>query len=204
MYSYLLDSKISFQTLSSELHIYIETERLLIRSYKDEDFDFYQCLLKDKDLTKYFDHGKPWEILEIQNLILLKGTKFFLQGLPFGIFSIFCKLTNAFIGIIDFLPTEINGVIEVGFILNKEHHHQGFCLESLKAITSDYIKAITRLEFQGNKLFINEIIATSHPNNLPSIKVLQKAGMIYYKSEERFNQPRFWFSLKINNEDYRV
>ena len=193
----LLRSNCSFRLKSNQLQVTIETERLLIHSYKDTDFEDCISLYGSEAIIKYFDHGKAWTKHEVESLICEKGNKYFSQGKPFGLFSIFHKETKAFIGQIDLLPSDELGVVEVGFILHAQYHNQGFCSEAVKSVIFDYVEILNNGNFQCDELPINKVMATVHPKNEPSRKVLLKAGMTLEQIQGRFGQPRLWYSVAI-------
>lgn len=195
--SNLLRSNCSFWLNYNELQVEIETERLLICSYKDTDFDDCILLYGNEAIIKYFDHGKARAKHEVERLICEKGKKYFSQGKPFGLFSIFHKETKAFIGQIDLLPSDEVGVLEVGFILHAHYHNQGFCSEAVKSIIFDYVETLNNGNFQCDELPINKVMATVHPKNEFSRKVLLKVGMTLEKIQDRFDQPRLWYSVII-------
>ena len=194
---FFLKSRIGCYFAGQLLTVEIETERLYIHSYKDSDFENCLCLYGDESITKYFDHGKARSETEINELVHEKGKKYFSKGEPFGLFSIFSKKSNTFIGQIDLLPTDAPCIAEIGFILHQEYQNQGFCTEAVKAILFDYVEEIN---FRGPKCWgvpINKVIATVHPSNLSSKRVLQKIGMSFDKIQERFEKPRLWYSIPI-------
>jgi len=187
-----------FDVKDGRFYAEIETPRLYIRSYNDEDF--YDCLqlYGDKEITKHFDFGRPRTLHEVKELIVEKGLKYFSKAKPFGLFSVFEKDTMEFLGQVDFLPSEEPGTVEVGYIFHSRYHNQGYCTEAVKAIIFDYVYEVNfRYLTQRNK--IQKIIATAHPKNYPSIKVLEKLGMSFYKFEDRFEKERLWFSLTLKD-----
>lgn len=193
--SFFLKPRVSFYFLFDSLNVEIETERLFIHSYRENDFENCLTLYGDEGLTKYFDHGKARKKYEIEELVLKKGSKYFIEGKPFGLFSIFCKKGMAFIGQIDLLPAEEAGSAEIGFILHEQYQNQGFCTEAVEAFLFEYME---ELNFRGPRcveLPINKVIATVHPLNQPSKRILQKVGMTFDKIQERFGNPRLWYSM---------
>ncbi|MFA6119340.1 MAG: GNAT family N-acetyltransferase [Parachlamydiales bacterium] len=201
----LYKTQINIEIDFSGLFITIETQRLLIRSYENEDFNDCISLYGDEKITKFFDHGKPRNGEEVKKIIDKKGRKYFLAGKPFGLFSIFLKDSMSFIGQIDLVPTKHLGIAEVGFILNEQFHNQGLGTEALKAILTEYIDEINQNKsLKCIELPIYKIIATAHPQNIASNKLLLKIGMNLDKIQKRFGQPRFWYSyspasLEIKN-----
>ncbi len=193
-----LKPSISFRLTSGRLQVEIETERLFIRSYKDADFECCVSLYGNELIIEYFDHGKARTRLEVESLIREKGDKYFVVGKPFGLFSVYCKTSKAFLGQVDFLPSEELGVAEVGFILHKQYHNQGFCTEAVSALIFDYVECLNNNNiFECEELPINRIIATVHPKNRSSRRVLEKLGMTLDKIEDRFNNLRLWFSIPV-------
>lgn len=190
---------ISFQRISNRLQIEIETERLLIRSYVETDFENCVLLYGNEINTRYFDYGKPRTRHEVEKLIQERGNKYFFVGEPFGLFSIYSKKSMDFIGQIDLLPSEEFGAIEIGFILCRKFHNQGFCTEAVRAIVFEYTDFLNNSgEFVCDYLPINKIIATVHPENKSSRRVLEKLGMTLDKIQDRFGAPRLWYSISVS------
>ncbi len=187
------ESGVQYLQNGKHLRIEMESPQLFITSYSDQDFEHCLSLYGDENLTRYFDHGKPRSRSEIRELIEIKGHQYFRQGLPFGLFSLFEKKTNVFIGQVDLLPTERQGEIEVGYILQSEYQNKGLCTEAINAL----LKFAKRIKENFPNLSINKIIATFHPQNTASKRVLEKVGMKYEKSLLRFGQPRILYSIDI-------
>src|SRR3954470_22250548 len=112
MVDHLIES-ISFSRSAAQLSIEAFTDRLFIRSYA-EDFERCLSLYGDGELTRYFDHGNPRTYQEILEYVGDRGSRYFDQGLPFGIFSVFLKEGNLFVGQVDLVPTENPGEVEIG------------------------------------------------------------------------------------------
>lgn len=191
------ETHIAFRTTSNYLRVYIHTKRLIIRSYQDVDFENVISLYSDECIMKYFDHGQPRTKTELEHLIAEKGEKYFSRGQPFGLFSIFCKNSGAFIGQVDFMPFEEVGVAEIGFILHWKYHNQGFCSEVVRAMLFDYVKALHKKHFVCNELPIRKVIATVHPENNASRRVIENFGMTFDKAQKRFGHPRLWYSMCV-------
>ena len=101
----------------------------------------------------------------------------------------------AFVGQIDLTPFNEPGVFEVGCIFDREYHNQGFFPEAGRVFVFAYVRELNNQGFKSCGVSINKIIATVHPANLPSKRMLKNIGIIFDKSEERFGHPRLWFSL---------
>jgi [ribosomal protein S5]-alanine N-acetyltransferase len=189
-------TSISILQGSSSLQIELETSRLFIRSYHDEDFENCLKLYEDPIATKYFDYGRPQSKKEVSDYISEKGSKYFIDGQPFGLFAIFRKDDMRFIGLIDLLPTEEPGILEIGFILNPKYHNQGFCTEAVKAFLFDYIDELNSAGYRCKGSLIQGVMATVHPENSSSKKVVEKIGMRFEKFLTRFGHPRLWYMYR--------
>lgn len=184
--------KITFEKKGDAIQVEIETERLKICSYRDEDFEKCVALYGNKKITKYFDHGLPRSRKEVEELVRQK--RHFVRGEPFGLFSIFLKQDGSFIGQIDLVPMEEKGVVEIGVILDDHYHKQGFCGEAVRALMFDYVHELNCSGLKCHGIPVKKIVATVHPDNDPSRKVFEKAGMRCNGKQERFGAPRLWYS----------
>ncbi|MES2273152.1 MAG: GNAT family N-acetyltransferase [Chlamydiota bacterium] len=171
----------------------LESKRLFIRYYKETDFENSTILYGNETITKYFDHGLPRSKDEVKNLIK-KMCELAEKGEPFGLFSIFKKDDMSFIGHIDCLPTNTAGIIEIGYILHNHFQNQGFCSEAVRAFLFDYISTMNS-RVDGIKIY--RVIATVHPENSASKKIIENLGMRFEKSLNRFGQPRIKYFLNL-------
>jgi RimJ/RimL family protein N-acetyltransferase len=183
------------QTGSSCTKAFIETERLLIESYKPCHLQKSISLYSDPEITRFYDSGKPKSVPMILSFVETYGIKPFQQGKKLGLFSIFIKDTCDFVGHIDLtLFDETSETLEIGYILSKQYQGQGLGTEAAYAMIFEYIPYLQDLGY-----YYKKVIATAHPQNVPSQKVLQKIGFIFEKEQNRFNQPRYWYSLDLMN-----
>lgn len=190
-------SEVFLSEEKSGVQVEIETPRLLIRSYQANDFENCLALYGNPKVTKFFDHGKPRSKEEVRDLVREKGVKYFKKQKPFGLFSIFLKNSMTFIGQIDLLPSEKPGVVEIGFILFTKYQNKGFGSEAVKAFLTDYINELNAKGYTCRGSVIKEVMATVHPSNIPSKKLMEKMGMQFKKFQDRFGAPRLWYSYKL-------
>lgn len=188
---------ISIQQNNQKISATIETERLIIESYKDRDFQNCIQLYGDREITRYFDHGKPRTYIEVQQLIEERGKKYFENGEPFGLFSLFLKEDGRFIGQADLFPTDEPGVLEIGCILLKQFQRMKYGTEAVKALIIDYIDDLIHRNIKDRGMSLYKILGTVHPDNLPSNMLVRKCGMQVNKFQERFGNPRIWYYYEI-------
>lgn len=191
---------VNVSSIQEKIHVEIETERLFLKSYSNEDFENCVRLYGDERLAKFFDHGKPRSREEVEDLIFQKNS-YFLEGvMPLGLFSIFDKGENRFLGQADLMPTEELGVVELGCIFLREHHNQGYPIEVCRCLMIDYVDYLNRFHSFFKENPISKVIATTHPKNYASQRIIKNLGMTFEKSQERFGRPRFWYSYRLKNE----
>jgi len=193
-----LTESITFCKRGTELSIEGVTDRLYIRSYLSEDFERCLSLYGDGELTRYFDHGKPRSEKEIVGYVRDRGSRYFDQGYPFGIFSVFLKEGDVFVGQVDLVPTENPGEVEIGWIFKKEFHHQGLCSEAVISFLMPLVRKIVEMKVVSRGEIVHRVIATAHPENIPSNKIIQKAGLSFYQLGLRYGgKPRNWYGLDL-------
>ena len=190
---------ITFVNNGAKIDIQGFTNRLFIRSYQDEDYKACLSLYSDPVITRYFDHGEPRSRSEIDAHIQERGRFFFDKGEPFGLFSVFLRTDNQFIGQADLMPTGNRGEVEIGWILHKTWQNQGYCSEGTQCFLLPLIYKLKEKNYQSGEAVINRVIATAHPENGASQKIIQKLGFSMYKSSVRYGgRPRFWFELPLS------
>lgn len=173
----------------------INTSRLSIRPYIDQDFLQSTQLYGDPATTKYFDHGQPKSEKEVRQVIsnCYKASD---NGV-LGLFSIFDR-KGQFIGHIDLMPSDQPGVLELGYILHAPFHGQGLGIEAVQAFLNDYILKLYKNGFKVQGTPIRGIVATAHPDNISSKAILKKVGMKFQTSLTRYGgQPRYQYFLDL-------
>ncbi|WP_297798102.1 GNAT family N-acetyltransferase [uncultured Eudoraea sp.] len=163
----------------------IETERLWLRKITLEDQEELFELHSDPEVQKYT--GEP--VLESMEEIVksIAGRIKDYNEVGFGRLAVIIKATNEFIGWagLTYLP-EFDEV-DLGYRFKKEFWGKGFATEASKAI----------LEYGFNELGLEKIVAIAIPEHKASIKVMQKAGMKFYKHApyEEGSEDAIWYQI---------
>lgn len=137
----------------------IETERLIIRSYKESDKEEALLYLGDEE-TMYFLPEDVFTLDKVSEFIEKQKEKE-------EYFAVELKETNQVIGHLYFAAFFGEHSYEIGWVFNKNYHSKGYGYEAAKAIMS----------YGFDKLTIHRIIATCQPENHGSYKVMEKLGM---------------------------
>ncbi|MBE1203585.1 GNAT family N-acetyltransferase [Aminobacter carboxidus] len=146
----------------------LETPRLLLRTWRDEDLDDHVWLHSQVDASRYLSRdGKPWTREEAAS----RMAGWVEEYRQFGITKL--KLVRQedgrFIGRAGFSLFAATGQFELGYAIAPEFWGQGYATEIAAALPG--------LVFDRN--IRDEFIAFAHVDNAASLKVLEKIGMRY-------------------------
>ena len=145
----------------------IETFRLYLREFDLSDAKSMFDLNNDKEVIKYTgdDHFSS----ELEALDFIKNYDHYkIHG--FGRWAVILKKSNEFIGWSGLKLNEENN-IDIGFRFYKKYWGLGFASESAKAV----------LEYGFNVLKLECIVGRVAPENIASVRILEKLGMKFKK-----------------------
>lgn len=155
----------------------IQTERLKLRRFNHNDINDVFEYASETDITKFviwYPHTSKFESLEFLNNIV----EAYLNNKP-APWAIELKEENKVIGSIGFNNfEEENSKAEIGFALSKNYWGKGIILEALLPI----------IDFGFSKLGLNRIEAYCMIENKASVRVMEKAGMIYEGTFREFEK----------------
>jgi RimJ/RimL family protein N-acetyltransferase len=161
------------------MKIFLESDRLILREFVDEDADSIIALDSDSDVMKYLTDGKPTDPDLIRNEFLPKIIQNYKITADFGFWAAVEKETNTFLGWFHFRESEspIKG-IELGYRLNKSAWGKGYATEGSQAL----------LKKGFEQLSLPLVFAKTLVENQASLNVMQKIGMKWISSfiETRF------------------
>jgi ribosomal-protein-alanine N-acetyltransferase len=83
----------------------------------------------------------------------------------------FCILREPriLLGNIGFKGVPVDGVVEIGYSLLEAHHQKGYCTEAARAL----------IDWAFRSPRVNSLTALTLPELLPSIRVMEKCGLIF-------------------------
>ena len=153
------------------INVIIETERLLLRTFSEEDANLVYLLNLDPDVTRYT--GDPVRdeshALEVLRTAILP--QYALYG--HGRWAVHSKPGLPFIGWCGLkMRPEVNE-IDLGYRFIKDSWGKGYATEA----------AAASLRYGFEKLGIKRIVGRALPGNLASIRVLEKCGMTFVGEE---------------------
>lgn len=146
--------------------IYIETERLILRSWERDDLPLFAAINGDGRVMRYFPSvldGAATEAFydRIQDEF---------QRMGWGLYAVEIKSANRFIGYVGLheigFDAEFAPGVEIGWRLDANYHNQGYATEAAKAVFE-----------LAKKAGIRRLYSFTAKINAPSERVMQKIGM---------------------------
>jgi RimJ/RimL family protein N-acetyltransferase len=144
----------------------IETERLLIREFRHSDLDSVHEYSGNPEVTKYI----PFEPSSIQQAMAFLEQAIEKQSIPDRTdyeLAVELKQENKVIGGCR-MNKETDIQAHLGFLFNQKYWGYGFATETAKAL----------VDFGFSKLNVHRIFAHCFIDNLASVKVLEKVGLV--------------------------
>lgn len=146
---------------------YIETDRLILRSWKSEDLSLFAAMNKDARVMRYF----PATLTDEQTESFYNRIQLEFERNGWGLYAVELKSSGTFIGYVglheigfdaDFTPG-----VEIVWRMAADYHNQGFATEA----------AIAVLKLAKQK-GLQRLYSFTAKQNTPSERVMQKIGMI--------------------------
>ena len=151
--------------------IILETERLIIRDYKETDLNDMHRLWSDKETMRYLDDIYCPGIEDTK-----KYLKIGIDNTDGHYFCICDKLTGNYMGSIGYTITDttpLGNIVHMGYMLLPEHNGKGYMTEAVKRV----------IEFAFTEDNCVRITTGCIKEHEASRKVMEKAG--FHKEGER-------------------
>ena len=142
---------------------FIETERMILREFREEDFPAYEKLAANPDIMRFLG-GKTMNQVEAWRHMAFLVGHWTLRG--YGYFALEEKESGQFIGRAGFTnPIGWPG-FELGWTIAPSHQRRGLAFEAAQRL----------LRFAFDDLDREHVISLIHPDNTPSRRVAEKLG----------------------------
>jgi RimJ/RimL family protein N-acetyltransferase len=155
------------------MHVFLETERLVLRRFTMHDVDHLVELDSDPDVMRFINGGKPTTRADIQDDFLPAFLRYYERYDGYGFWAVIEKASGEFIGWFHFRPQK--GVpddeVELGYRLRKAAWGKGYGTEGSRALIR---KGFTELGVQ-------RVVASTMTVNLASRRVMEKAGLRFVR-----------------------
>ena len=146
----------------------LDTERLRLRLMTTADAEFIMQLLNDPDFVRYIG-DKGVRTLDDAREYIRTGPVASYGRHGFGLWMVELKELGAPVGICGFLKRDTLADVDIGFAFLPQHRSRGYAMESASAV----------LHYGRNVLGLTRIVAITNPDNVESIRVLEKIGMSF-------------------------
>jgi RimJ/RimL family protein N-acetyltransferase len=161
------------------VEIFLETERLVLRRFTEDDVENLVELDSDPDVMRFINGGRATPRDEIENDVLPTFLDYYERFAGYGFWAAVEKSTGQFVGWFHFRPAEgahADEEIELGYRLRKSAWGKGYATEGSRAL----------IEKGFADFGVQRVVASTMVVNVGSRRVMEKAGLRFVR---RFHQP---------------
>ncbi len=145
----------------------LETERLLLRPFREEDLDAYAQMCADPEVMRYIGAGVPLSREESWRQMAMFLGHWELRG--YGIWAAQEKSSGELLGRVGLYNPEGWPGLEVGWLLERDAWGNGYATEAGQA----------SLDWAFSELGADHVISLIRPDNTASIAVARRIGESY-------------------------
>ena len=142
----------------------LETERLILREFRPEDFEAFAAIMGDAEVARYLPGGEPMARIDAWRFMAACIGHWTMRG--YGTWVVERKSDGAVMGRIGLINPETWPGLEVGWTLGRPYWGHGYATEAAKA----------SLRYAFLTQPVDEVISTIHPDNKASQSVAVKLG----------------------------
>jgi ribosomal-protein-alanine N-acetyltransferase len=145
----------------------LETDRLLIRPWRDDDRGSFIALTNDPAVMQYVHGGLPYTEDEVDEWFSRQARQIAEHEVCMG--ALIEQATGQFLGLSGVQPLGTTGQLEIGWILAREAWGKGYATEAGAAAMRHVLETLGR----------SRVVAIIAPDNEPSKRVAARLGMQY-------------------------
>jgi len=151
------------------MQIFLETERLVLRRFTEDDGDILVELDGDPDVMHFITGGRSTSRHDIETDILPAFLDYYVRYAGYGFWAALEKPTGQFVGWFHFRPADETRPyeVELGFRLRKSAWGKGYATEGSRAL----------IEKGFAELGVQRVVASTMVVNVASRRVMEKAGL---------------------------
>jgi RimJ/RimL family protein N-acetyltransferase len=157
--------------------VVVETERLILRMFREDDFEAYARIFTDPEVTRYLGDGSPLDRFGAWRSLAFTLGHWALRG--YGLWAVEEKATGRLVGRVGPFYPEGWPDFEVGWVLARDCWGRGYATESARRA----------LAYAFNELGRDHVISLIHPANVASIRVAERIGERLERTSELFGRP---------------
>ena len=145
----------------------LETDRLFIRPWQQDDRAAFTALTYDAEVMQYVHGGQPYAEEEVDEWFTRQARQLAERDVCMG--ALIEKTTGRLVGIAGTQPLGTTGNLEIGWWLARDVWGRGYATEAGGAAMRHVLETL------GHK----RVVAIIHPDNDPSKRVVARLGMHY-------------------------
>jgi RimJ/RimL family protein N-acetyltransferase len=142
----------------------LETERLRLRMFREDDFEAYARMCANADVMRYLASGVPLTRLDAWRQMAMIIGHWTLRG--YGPWAVEERATGTLLGRIGLFNPDGWPGLELIWTLAREYWGRGYATEG----------AGRALQYAFDELRLPHIISVIHPENVASIRVAERLG----------------------------
>lgn len=164
----------------------LQTDRLVLRHFKQEDFEDLYPLDQDPRVMKYIWECKPKPLSRAEARDRLGKMIAYYDRFPgLGAFATCLRSDGTFIGWTALKDLDGSEYTEVGYRYYFDHWGKGYATEAAGALCRHGFDTVG----------LHTINAVTHPDNAASKRVLEKLGFRYLRADNFYNTKIDFFEL---------
>ena len=141
----------------------LETKRLLLREWRQDDFETYARWMSDPDVVRWLT-GEPMARGDAWRSLAVMAGHWILRG--YGFWAVEEKTSGTLVGRVGLWNPETWPGLEVGWTLGREHWGKGYATEA----------ALASMDYAFMTQPISKLLSVIHVSNTPSQKVAARLG----------------------------
>lgn len=157
------------------MHVYLETERLILRRFAPDDLDALVALDADPAVMRYINGGRPTTREDMRDDYLPHWLAYYERGDAWGFWAAIERATGAFLGWFHLRPqagTDPDDEPELGYRLVRSAWGKGYGTEGSRAL----------IDKAFSELGARRVYAATMAVNEGSRRVMEKAGLRFVRA----------------------
>lgn len=155
----------------------LETDRLLLRMFRQSDLDSYADMCADPETMRYIGDGQPQDRPAAWRVMAVIVGHWSLLG--YGLWAVEERSSGALVGRVGCWNPEGWPDLEIGWTLHRSFWGRGYATEAARAA----------LHFAFTELGRPHVVSLIHPDNARSIRVAERLGERPHGSTELMGRP---------------
>ncbi len=177
--------------------LFLETSRLALRHFTDDDVDHLVALDSDPDVMRFINGGRSRTREEISGRIIPFFRSFYERSGGFGYWAAEARATGAFLGWFHLRPAG-DACADLGYRLRKDAWNKGYATEGARALVRtgftelglDRVTAHTMVVNHASRRVMEKcglvLVRTYHPGDLAPVPGAEKGAVEYALTRQQW------------------